>query len=144
MITQTFVLDSWDSWIVKVYYAVNRYHVARIIRELESIGCSERDLQSAAENMEAGRYNMGLTYSNHKLRRSVMVIGLTDSADEFANTMSHEVGHLAAHIGSALRLDPYGEDLQYLTGDITMKMFPIARQFLCNECRKKIMKKRES
>ena len=43
-------------------------------------------------------YNNGLTYSNMRRRVSIVVIGLTETPDEFQNTYDHEKGHLAMHI----------------------------------------------
>ena len=82
--------------------------------------------------------NTGLTFSNFNHRYSVVVIGLTTSAAEFQNTFDHEKGHLAMHIAKALEIDLYGEEFQYLTGEIGQKMFLVARRFLCDNCRQKL------
>lgn len=71
--------------------------------------------------------------------RSIVVIGLTTSAEEFQNTFDHEKGHLAMHISSALKIKPYGEEYQYLTGEIGQSMFKIAKRFLCDDCRQKLV-----
>lgn len=87
-------------------------------------------------------YNTGLTYSNFRLRYSVVVIGITTSADEFQNTFDHEKGHLAKHIGEALDIDLFGEEYEYLTGEIGMQMFKIAKRFMCEHCRNKLVNAR--
>lgn len=69
----------------------------------------------------------------------IVVIGLTTSAEEFQNTFDHEKGHLAMHISSALKIKPYGEEYQYLTGEIGQSMFKIAKRFLCDDCRQKLV-----
>lgn len=51
----------------------------------------------------------------------------------------HEKGHLAMHISSALKIKPYGEEYQYLTGEIGQSMFKIAKRFLCDDCRQKLV-----
>ena len=79
--------------------------------------------------------NQDITYH----RCSVVVIGLTTSAEEFQNTFDHEKGHLAMHICSALRIHPQGEEFQYLTGEIGQAMFKVAKRFLCDNCRKKLV-----
>lgn len=48
-------------------------------------------------------------------------------------------GHLAMHISSALKIKPYGEEYQYLTGEIGQSMFKIAKRFLCDDCRQKLV-----
>lgn len=83
--------------------------------------------------------NVGITYSNFKHKCSIVVIGLTTSAEEFQNTFDHEKGHLAMHISSALKIKPYGEEYQYLTGEIGQSMFKIAKRFLCDDCRQKLV-----
>lgn len=66
-------------------------------------------------------------------------MGITDSSDEFQNTYDHEKGHLAMHICSALGIDPFSEEYQYLTGEIGKNMFKVAKKFLCDHCRKYIL-----
>lgn len=85
------------------------------------------------------QYNTGITYSNFKYKCSVVVIGLTTSAEQFQNTFDHEKGHLAMHISSALNIAPQGEEFQYLTGEIGQAMFKAAKRFLCDDCRKKLV-----
>lgn len=87
----------------------------------------------------ANKYIVGITYSNFKHKCSIVVIGLTTSAEEFQNTFDHEKGHLAMHISSALKIKPYGEEYQYLTGEIGQSMFKIAKRFLCDDCRQKLV-----
>lgn len=77
--------------------------------------------------------------TNFKHKCSIVVIGLTTSAEEFQNTFDHEKGHLAMHISSALKIKPYGEEYQYLTGEIGQSMFKIAKRFLCDDCRQKLV-----
>lgn len=89
--------------------------------------------------LKRNQYNTGITYSSFKNKCSIVVIGLTISAEEFQNTFDHEKGHLAMHISSALRINPYGEEYQYLTGDIGQSMFKVAKRFLCDDCRKKLV-----
>lgn len=43
------------------------------------------------------------------------------------------------HICSALRIHPQGEEFQYLTGEIGQAMFKVAKRFLCDNCRKKLV-----
>lgn len=132
MIIQDIYLGDWD-WTVKVFYAVDTYYVDKILGELECVGCSEETLKRAKESLKGT--NTGMTYSNLKYRYSIMVIGITTSPAEFQNTWDHEKGHLAMHIGESLGIDVFGEEYEYLTGEIGQQMFPIAKQFLCEHCR---------
>lgn len=136
MIEQTLFLVDWCSWLIKVYYVMGDYGADKIVAELKDFGCRGKSLRQAEKNLRSGNLNMGLTYTNLDRRLSMVVIGRADSAEEFADTLTHEQGHVVAHISQALGLDPYGEETQYLRGEITRKMFPIAKQFLCEHCRK--------
>lgn len=137
MIVQDIYLPEYD-WHCKIFYAVTCYWEDEILRELKRIGCSGKNYKTARRNLHTGKMNTGLTYSNKDTGESVVVIAKTSSAEEFAHTYDHEKGHLAKHIALAYDIDPYGEELQYLSGDIAKKMFPVAKRFMCECCRKKL------
>lgn len=139
MIVQDIYLPEYD-WHCKVFYSVTTYWIEDILDELKRIGCSDNKYRKAKKNLRFGELNTGLTYSNARIGESVMVIAKTSSADEFAHSYDHEKGHLAKHIALAYAIDPYGEEFQYMSGDIAKKMFPIAKKFMCECCRKKIYK----
>ena len=132
MIRQDVYLEKWD-WYVIVYYAVDTYYMDEILEELEMIGCTYAD--EIEEDLTQHPYNNGLTYSNMRRRVSLIVIGLTETPDEFQNTYDHEKGHLAMHIAEEDRMDVFGEEFQYLTGEIGKQTFPIAKRFMCEHCR---------
>lgn len=44
-----------------------------------------------------------------------------------------------SNLSSALKIKPYGEEYQYLTGEIGQSMFKIAKRFLCDDCRQKLV-----
>lgn len=136
MIRQDVYLDKWD-WYVIVYYAVDTYYMDEILEELEMIGCTYAD--EIEEDLIQHPYNNGLTYSNMRRRVSLIVIGLTETPDEFQNTYDHEKGHLAMHIAEEDRMDVFGEEFQYLTGEIGKQTFPIAKRFMCEHCRKDLV-----
>ena len=133
MIRQDVYLERWD-WYVIVYYAVDTYYMDEILEELEMIGCTYAD--EIEEDLTQHPYNNGLTYSNMRRRVSLVVIGLTETPEEFQNTYDHEKGHLAMHIAEEDRMDVFGEEFQYLTGEIGKQTFPIAKRFMCEHCRK--------
>lgn len=135
MFIQDIYLEDWD-WCVKVYYAVDTFYMDDILEELKNIGCPRKRIQQIEKDLTQYPYNNGLTYSNFRCRCSVVVIGLTKTPEEFQNTFDHEKGHLAMHIGECDNIDVFGEEFQYLTGEIGKQMFPIARRFMCEHCRK--------
>lgn len=136
MIRQDVYLEKWD-WYVIIYYAVDTYYMDEILEELEMIGCTYAD--EIEEDLTQHPYNNGLTYSNMRRRVSLVVIGLTETPDEFQNTYDHEKGHLAMHIAEEDRMDVFGEEFQYLTGEIGKQTFPIAKRFMCEHCRKDLV-----
>lgn len=131
MIRQRFKIHR-IGWSVYVYYAVDALDTGVIERQLRAIGCN--DTERVCRGI--GEPNSGVTYTNTSSRASVVVIGLTTSADEFANTYNHEKGHLVRHISQHLGLEPYGEQEQYIAGYISQQMFSVAKSFLCEHCRK--------
>lgn len=137
MIVQNIYIEKYD-WYVEVFYAVEGINVPSVMDSLENIHCSERDLSESYELLSRSKYNVGLTYSNFEERSSVVVIGLTNSAEEFQNTFDHEKGHLVMHISKAEHIDPFGEEYQYLAGSIGKKMFKIAKLFMCDNCKCKL------
>lgn len=98
----------------------------KIIREI---------LLKIVNDIDTGNSNL----SPEECEEVIEFIGLTTSAEEFQNTFDHEKGHLAMHISSALKIKPYGEEYQYLTGEIGQSMFKIAKRFLCDDCRQKLV-----
>lgn len=126
-------------WRFRVYYAVTTYWAREIMEDLASIGCHGRQLMRAKSSLLSGDLNTGITYSNLDKRESVMVISLTSSPEEFLNSWEHEKKHLARHIERTFGIDPYGEEAAYLEGTIAQKMFPVARKFICEHCKKELL-----
>ena len=137
MIVQDFELPEYG-WSVRVYYAVTTYWAERIIRDLVRIGCHDTELRRAYDNLLRGDLNTGITYSNTAAGETVMVISLTSTPAQFLNSWLHEMRHLSRHIERACGISPYGEEAAYLAGDIGQRMFPVARKFICEHCRKRL------
>lgn len=139
MIRQVFDIPQYG-WRVTVYYAVTGYNVRLIMHDLEQFGCNGEDLRRAYDNIRRGASDTGLTYSNEERRHTIMLIGRTSTAAQFQNSLDHEKGHLCRHISQAMHIDPYGEEAEYLAGYVGQQMFDVARMFLCDTCRKKLLK----
>ena len=138
MIVQDIYLEDYD-WSIRVYYAVHEYFISNILIDLLDINCDEESFFKIKRLMETGKNNIGFTYTNTEMRASLMLIGKTDSSDEFQDTFDHEKGHLVMHISSALNIDPYSEDYQYLAGEVGKRMFKVAKKFLCDHCKQYIL-----
>lgn len=130
MIRQGITLDNYD-WHISIYYAVHGYFVDEIMGNLVRIGVKGRKLRRAYRNLSSGKINTGLTYA--KNGEAVCVIGKADSAAQYADSIQHEVMHLAKFIGKAERLSPYSEEVCYIGGEIARKMYPKSK-LLTSEC----------
>ena len=73
-------------------------------------------------NVETPELNQGFTYSDTNKRKSIIVIGLTDSIKQFYNTVVHEAKHLQSTICKYYNVSEDSEDAAYLIGYIVMKM----------------------
>ena len=134
LLGQEFTLTKWD-WHVRVFYVVDLIPIDFIIEELYGIGCDEKDINSAIEVLDNDEDNRGITFSNDKARESIIVIGETSCPAQFSNSFDHEKLHLAMHIARVDDIDPFGEELAYLAGEIGLQTFPVAKRFLCEHCR---------
>lgn len=105
-----------------------------IMDDLRSIGCRGKNLRVAYNNLSEGKVDTGLTYSNYDRRETVMVIARTSTPAQFLNSYDHERKHLEAHIADEFNLDPWGEETAYLCGEIGQQMYPVAKEFLCENC----------
>lgn len=137
MIRQKIVLPEYGDWEIYIYCAITHYAADEIMDKLREIGIGRLKARQAYKNLSSGKLNTGLCYSNYRRRQSVVVIAKTTTAAQFVNSWHHELEHLEKDIGAVFNLDPNGEDIAYLSGEIAMEMFPKIRHLLCDGCRKK-------
>lgn len=136
MIRAKIYVERYD-WVVDVYVSVTHYACAEILANMRAIGCDGATLRRAGRKLSSGEINGGLTYTNHRARRSVMVTSLAESAAQQFNTITHEIAHVCAHIASAEGIDMASEKFAYLVGDFSMMLFPKVKRLLCECCKKK-------
>lgn len=133
-------LSEWD-WAIHAYYSVTgHYYTDEIMDRLVSLGCRGRNLQRAYTNLSSGKVDTGLTYSNLLKRETVMVVGYASSGEELFNSLLHEMRHVEEHIAKASHIEPYGEPVAYLTGELGRQMYSCIGHYLCDCCRKHIQK----
>lgn len=137
MLGQEFFLEEWN-WKVRAFYIVDYIPIEFIADELEGIGCTKEDIELATRVLNDGEDNKGITFSNDKGRETIIVIGKTSCPAHFEHSYDHEKVHLAMHIARVDDIDPFGEELAYLVGEIGFQMFPVAKFFLCEHCRKEL------
>lgn len=136
MIKHTIYIDS-IGWLVHAYFHKTRYDVDEIMEKLWDLGCSSDIAQKAFNNLISDSLNMGLCYSNYHTKETVFVIGRASSADEFFNSIVHELTHLQGHICDVIGLDPKGEEIAYYMGDLSRDIYPSISHLLCDCCRNK-------
>ena len=86
MIVQDIHLYKYD-WDIRVYYALDTYYIDDILDDLMVIGCLPKELFAVEELFTSGELNRGYTFTNSRLKTSIVIIGKTSSADEFQNTI---------------------------------------------------------
>lgn len=141
MIERKVYIERYD-WTLCAYYAVTDYHTEHILTDLQRIDCPEELQQRVEGNLRRKTMDSGFTYSNKRLRETVMVIGLHSSPPEFLNSFEHELRHLIDDICSATGIRHEGEEVAYLTGDINGLLAMDVAMFLCDcHCGKERMRK---
>lgn len=92
---------------------------------------SKPRLDKAYNNLSSGELDRGLTYVSKG--KAVCVIGKASSASEYANSIQHEIMHLAIFIAIAEGIPLDSEEVCYIGGEIAKKMHPKTK-LLTSEC----------
>ena len=124
MIIDNFVIYDWN---VTILYECTCEDIDFIIETLMDIYCPIKYINEALNNLETCNLNIGLTYSNLKLKSSVIIVNKTSSFAQLINTISHEYFHLICHISKALQIEDE-EKLAYLNGDLNMRSYKIVER----------------
>lgn len=119
MIKDVFYIKSWK---VIILYECTCDDIDYIIETLKQVNCPKIYIKEALTNLETCSLNTGLTYSNIKLKSSIIVINKTSSFAQLINTVSHEFYHLICHISKALKIKDQ-EELAYLNGKLNMQSY---------------------
>lgn len=119
MIKDVFYIKSWK---VIILYECTCDDIDYIIETLKQVNCPKIYIKEALNNLETYSLNTGLTYSNIKLKSSIIVINKTSSFAQLINTVSHEFYHLICHISKALKIKDQ-EELAYLNGKLNMQSY---------------------
>lgn len=130
MLKQSFYLDNYD-WHITVYYSIHTYHVDEIMQHLHRIGIKGEDADKAYKNLSSGEINKGITFV--KNGEAVAVIGRASSAAQYADSIQHEIQHLAIFIADAEGIPLKDEEVCYIGGEIARKMWTRTK-FLTSEC----------
>lgn len=134
MITQEFIVDR-RYWKVYVYYDVTPKDAIKVVTKLKEIRLPKSYITSAYTTLISDKFNQGITETNSKLKKSVIVFTKTTNASQFINSFVHEIGHLSNHIARTYNLNLNGEEIQYIAGDIAQQMFKRCHTLMCDYCR---------
>lgn len=115
------------NWKITVLYETTCNNIDYIIETLEGIQCPKYYINRALDNLEECKLNSGLTYSNSKLKSSIIIITKTSSFAQLINTISHEYFHLICHISQVLNIKDE-EELANLNGNLNMRSYKIVEK----------------
>ena len=101
------IIDKFSiyNWKVTILYETTCDDIDFIIETLKEINCPKYYINRALDNLEECKLNSGLTYSNSRLKSSVIIINKTSSFSQLINTISHEYYHLICHISDILEIE---------------------------------------
>ena len=115
------------NWEVTIFYESTCDDIDIIIKALNRIYCPKYFIKKALDNLEECKLNSGLTYSNLKLKSSIIIINKTSSFAQLINTISHEYFHLINHISIGLNIEDEKE-LANLNGNLNMYSYKIVKK----------------
>lgn len=136
MIQHVFYIWQHD-WIVKAYIDTTSEDAELILDELMSIGADMDVMRMAYKNLRSGDTNTGLTYASPWNRETVIVVSRASSAEEYFNSIVHEIAHAGVYTCDALGIDLKSEQAAYFQGGLARDLYPCIKEFLCECCRKK-------
>lgn len=135
MIRQVAYLPEFD-WVIKAYFSVSDYWTDEIMAELAFAGADEEQMWKSYYSLTSGNLDEGICFSGADTRTSILVVAKTSSAAEFYNSTTHEFCHLAAQIARIIGVDPAGEEVAYMVGEMARDFYPSVKHLLCECCRK--------
>ena len=118
-------------WHVEFYFG---YDSDVLLDRLFDFGAGASTMRQAMELMDSEKLNTGFTFSNPYDKVALVAIGPTSSAEEFLNSLVHEVHHLAVAIASELGVDLESETPAYLAGDSAMALAELICRLGCTRC----------
>jgi hypothetical protein len=124
-------------WIVKAYVDTTSEDAKEILGELKSVGADVDVMRLAYTNLSSGKVNTGLTYASPWNRETVIVVSRASSAEEFFNSIVHEIAHAGVYTCEALGIDLKSEQAAYFQGGLARDLYPCIKEFLCECCRMK-------
>ena len=122
-------------WLVEFYFAEDGYDSDALLDRMYDFGASAKVMRQAMSLMESEDKNTGFTFSNPYERVAIVAVGPTTDGEEFINTLTHEIHHLAVAIAASLGIDLESETPAYVAGDSAMALAETICELGCRHCR---------
>ena len=127
-----------QDWTILFLFSFDTKDMERIHEALVWVDAPNSIISHVSENVYAGRLNEGFTYSEPSLRRTVFATGVAENGPEVLDSIVHEIIHICQHIAIEDGMDPFGEDMAYLGGDISREISDIVCELSCPHCSRKV------
>ena len=122
-------------WKVTFFFVIENYDKEKILVSLFDAGAPDEILDRVEEIMDKGSLDCGFTYTNPWRYLAVTVIGPVSSKEEFINTLTHEIHHLAVAIAENLGLSLESETPAYISGDLAREFAALVCRLGCPHCK---------
>lgn len=123
-----------QDWTILFLFSFDQYDMESIYDALLWVEAPDSIISQVSKNVYAGRLNEGFTFSEPSLRRTVFATGAAESGPEMLNSIVHEIMHISQHIAIEDGIDPLGEDICYLGGDLAGMVSDIVCELTCPHC----------
>ena len=117
-------------WNIIIYYNTSIKDKKEILYLLKYLKCNKKDINKSIYLLNY--YNKAFTCTNSKLKLSFVCINKTTNEAQFMNSLSHEIKHVVEDICATYDISLKGEESAYMIGEITMIMFHIFKDIICN------------
>lgn len=126
---------SVGDWCCTFFFGYTPEDIDEVLSSLEECDAPMWIRRDAERNLLEGNPNEGFTFGDADSKCAVVAMGFAESGEEFLNTFTHELRHLVDDIAYVEGLPPRGEDVAYLTGNITLGVADVVCRYSCNHCR---------
>ena len=81
-------------------------------------------------NVWLGQENTGFTHTDFNKKKSIIGISISNSTEQFFNTIVHELKHTQSHICKYYNVDEDSEDAAYLIGFLIQQMYKVFKHLI--------------
>ena len=121
-------------WDILFLFSFDESDMESIYDALLWVEAPDSIISHVSENVYAGRLNEGFCYSEPSIRRTVFATGAAESGPEMLDSIVHEIIHICQHIAQEDGINPFGERMAYLGGDISREVSDIVCELSCPHC----------